>query len=96
MDRRGPEFKYQAAEPRSGTPEHARQWVAFYSELTELELNVLAHMKELASGRPSEIQEALRRSNIEPLERFIEELRQVQGRWAQVARHGHLTDTAAE
>lgn len=57
------------------TPERARHWTAFYEELIGYEERILESMRELSAGMTAGEKEAVRKTNLEPLEELIDDFR---------------------
>jgi flagellar biosynthesis chaperone FliJ len=65
----------QEEEAESATPERARHWTAFYQELIGYEERILESMRELSAGMTAGEKEAVRKTNLEPLEELIDDFR---------------------
>ena len=72
--------------PEHASPERARHWVRFYSELVEFETRILNVMRESVGGMPADETEMVRLSNIEPLQKLIAEFARRRDMWAEAAR----------
>ena len=69
----GPGNLSTAAE--AATPERARHWTAFYQELIGYEERILESMRELSAGMTAGEKEAVKKTNLEPLEELIDDFR---------------------
>jgi hypothetical protein len=68
-------------DPQSVERPEAETWVGFYRELLAFEERALARMRELAAGASDAIKAEVTRSNIEPLETLIDDLRGQLEKW---------------
>ena len=66
---------------RAARPAGAGDWEEFYTELIEFEERVLVSMRELSAGMTKREQEAVRRTDLEPLEELIDDLRRRLDLW---------------
>lgn len=71
--------------PKRSSPERARHWVAFYSELIRFETRILQLMRDTVQAMPAAETEMIRLSNIEPLEKLIAEFTRRREMWAESA-----------
>ena len=55
--------------------ERARHWAAFYQELIGYEERILESMRELSAGMTAGEKEAVRKTNLEPLEELLDDFR---------------------
>jgi hypothetical protein len=62
-------------DPQSVGKAEAGTWVGFYRELLGFEERALTRMRELAAGADDAIKAEVTRSNIQPLEALIDDLR---------------------
>jgi hypothetical protein len=62
-------------EDTEAAPGRARHWAAFYLELIGYEERILESMRELSAGMSAGEQEAVRKTNLEPLEELIDDFR---------------------
>jgi hypothetical protein len=65
----------QGAEAEAAAPERARHWAAFYQELIGYEERILESMRELSAGMSAGEKEAVKKTNLEPLEELIDDFR---------------------
>src|SRR4030081_829774 len=65
----------QRGEADGATPERARHWTAFYQELIGYEERILESMRELSADMTVGEKEAVRKTNLEPLEELIDDFR---------------------
>ena len=65
----------QQEEADGATPERARHWTAFYQELIGYEERILESMRELSADMTAGEKEAVRKTNLEPLEELIDDFR---------------------
>src|ERR1700704_488150 len=65
----------QREEADGATPERARHWTAFYQELIGYEERILESMRELSADMTVGEKEAVRKTNLEPLEELLEDFR---------------------
>ena len=65
----------QREETEAATPERARHWTAFYQELIGYEERILESMRELSAGMTAGEKEAVKKTNLEPLEELIDDFR---------------------
>lgn len=70
----------QQEEPAT-TSERARHWADFYSELIGYEERILDSMRDLSAGMSAHEMEAVRKTNLEPLEELIEDFRRRLALW---------------
>src|ERR1700716_469359 len=56
-------------------PARAQPWTAFYQELIGYEERILESMRELSAGMTAGGKEAVRQTNLEPLEELLEDFR---------------------
>lgn len=63
------------AQQADESPERARHWAAFYQELIGHEERILESMRELSVGMSAGQKEAVRKTNLEPLEELIDDFR---------------------
>jgi hypothetical protein len=68
-------------EQSSASPERARYWAAFYQELISYEERILESMRELSAGLSAGQKEAVRKTDLEPLEELIDDFRRRLGLW---------------
>ena len=68
----------------------ARHWTAFYQELIRYEERILESMRELSAGMTAGEKEAVRKTNLEPLEELLDDFRRRLELW----RHRMETDEA--
>jgi hypothetical protein len=64
----------------------AEHWVRVYDQLIAFELKILERMRELAASQSQDAQQAVRVTNIEPMEELIAEFQRRRDLWA--ARRG--------
>ena len=57
------------------------RWLRFYDELIRFEERALAGMQSLASGLSSEVRGRVQQSNLSPIERELQQLRDRQLTW---------------
>src|ERR1700694_3097360 len=65
----------QREETEAATPEKARHWTAFYQELIGYEERILESMRELSAGMTAGEKEAVKKTNLEPLEELLDDCR---------------------
>lgn len=65
----------QAEEATEAAYDRARHWAAFYQELIGYEERILESMRELSAGMTTGEKEAVRKTNLEPLEELIDDFR---------------------
>jgi hypothetical protein len=65
----------QGEEALDATYERARHWAAFYQELIGYEERILESMRELSAGMSAGEKEAVRKTNLEPLEELLDDFR---------------------
>src|ERR1700738_1653151 len=65
----------QREEAEGATPERARHWTAFYQELIGYEERILESMRGLSADMTGGEKEAVRKTNLEPLEELIDDFR---------------------
>ncbi len=65
----------QQEEGEPEAPGRARHWAAFYQELIGYEERILESMRELSAGMSAGEKEAVRKTNLEPLEELIDDFR---------------------
>ena len=65
----------QQEEAEAAAPGRARHWAAFYQELIGYEERILESMRELSAGMTAGEKEAVRKTNLEPLEELIDDFR---------------------
>ncbi|HEY8811748.1 MAG TPA: hypothetical protein VIO86_04555 [Candidatus Dormibacteraeota bacterium] len=65
----------QGEETEAVSPERARHWTAFYQELIGYEERILESMRELSAGMTAGEKEAVRKTNLEPLEELLVDFR---------------------
>jgi flagellar biosynthesis chaperone FliJ len=68
-------------EQSAASPERARHWAAFYQELISYEERILESMRELSAGMSAGQMEAVRKTNLEPLEELIDDFRRRLALW---------------
>ncbi len=86
-------FRLEDEPPRgASSPVAARYWRDFYRDLIGVEEQALRRMRQLAEPRPPALQEAVRRSNIEPMEEFIDYLRDRLGHWERRLREAEASE----
>ena len=59
----------------ASSSERARLWAAFYEELISYEERILESMRDLSVGMSAGEQEAIKKTNLEPLEELIDDFR---------------------
>ena len=59
----------------ASSSERARHWAAFYQELIGYEERILESMRDLSVGMSAGEKEAIKRTNLEPLEELIDDFR---------------------
>jgi hypothetical protein len=64
----------QGEEPEA-THDRARHWTAFYQELIHYEERILESMRDLSAGMTAGEKEAVRKTNLEPLEELLDDFR---------------------
>ena len=64
----------------TGAPE-TEDWIGFYRELLDLEVRTLAKMRELAAASSPAVRAEAARSNIQPMEQLIGQLRSRLAEW---------------
>src|ERR1700730_16882508 len=79
-------------EQSAASPERARHWAAFYQELISYEERILESMRELSAGMSAGEKEAIKKTNLEPLEELIDDFRRRLELW----RHRIETDAGSE
>jgi hypothetical protein len=62
-------------EGEQASHERARHWTAFYQELIGYEERILDSMRELSAGMTAGEKEAVRKTNLEPLEELLDDFR---------------------
>jgi hypothetical protein len=65
----------QGMDADASTADRARHWAAFYQELIGYEERILESMRELSAGMTAGEKEAVRKTNLEPLEELIDDFR---------------------
>jgi hypothetical protein len=65
----------QGQDAAEATHDRARHWTAFYQELIGYEERILESMRELSAGMSAGEKEAVRKTNLEPLEELIDDFR---------------------
>jgi hypothetical protein len=65
----------QQEEAEAVTPDKARHWTAFYQELIGYEESILDSMRQLSAGMAAGEKEAVRKTNLEPLEELLVDFR---------------------
>ena len=68
-------------EPATSTSERARHWADFYTELIGYEERILDAMRTLSAGMSAREMDAVRKTNLEPLENLIEDFRRRLALW---------------
>jgi hypothetical protein len=68
-------------DPGSVDRVEADRWVGFYRELLELEKSALQRMRQLAARASQPVRDEAIRSNIDPLQRLIEDLQARLDEW---------------
>ena len=71
----------QGEEQGAVTQDRARHWTAFYEELIGYEERILTSMRELSIGMTAGEKEAVRKTNLEPLEELIDDFRRRLALW---------------
>lgn len=71
----------QQEEPATATSERARHWADFYTELIGYEERILESMRTLSAGMSAHELEAVRKTNLEPLEELIDDFRRRLALW---------------
>jgi hypothetical protein len=59
----------------ASSSERARHWAAFYQELISYEERILESMRDLSAGMTAGEKEAIKKTNLEPLEELIDDFR---------------------
>jgi hypothetical protein len=62
-------------EDAGASHDRARHWAAFYQELIGYEERILESMRELSAGMTAGEKEAVRKTNLEPLEELLDDFR---------------------
>ncbi len=65
----------QPEEAGEASLDRARHWAAFYQELIGYEERILESMRELSAGMTADEKEAVRKTNLEPLEELLDDFR---------------------
>jgi hypothetical protein len=65
----------QGEEALEAAYDRARHWAAFYQELIRYEERILESMRELSAGMSAGEKEAVRKTNLEPLEELLADFR---------------------
>ena len=76
----------------ASSSERARHWAAFYQELISYEERILESMRELSAGMSAGEKEAIKKTNLEPLEELIDDFRRRLELW----RHRIEAEEASE
>jgi hypothetical protein len=77
----GKEAADRPEDQSAASPERARHWAAFYQELISYEERILESMRELSAGMSAGQKEAVRKTNLEPLEELIDDFRRRLALW---------------
>jgi hypothetical protein len=71
----------QREEAEEASLDRARHWTAFYQELIGYEERILQSMRELSAGMSADEKEAVRKTNLEPLEELLDDFRMRLALW---------------
>jgi hypothetical protein len=85
------EGRQREGDEASGS-ERARHWAAFYQELISYEERILESMRDLSAGMSAGEKEAIKKTNLEPLEELIDDFRRRLELW----RHRIETEERSE